>query len=111
MNIKINDYSARFLAVSDPHRREILMLLTKKEQSINEIAENFAISRPAISKHIKMLSSTGFIKIEEKGRERYCSLHPDGFNALQDWLNYFEQFWHTKLQKLENLLNKNDDAT
>jgi DNA-binding transcriptional ArsR family regulator len=96
-----------FLAIADPHRREILRMLSQKEQSINTIAENFDISRPAVSKHIKVLYSTGFIAIETRGRERYCTLNQRGFMEVQEWMNYFETYWLNKLKSLDTYLKKN----
>jgi DNA-binding transcriptional ArsR family regulator len=93
-----------FMAIADPHRREILMMLSKEKQSINAIAENFDISRPAVSKHIKVLEYTGFVTIEEKGRERYCVLNPAGFHEIQDWIGYFESYWKTQFKNLEVFL-------
>ena len=95
-----------FQAVADPSRRQILALLSKNSLTINELAGNFNMSRPAVSKHIKILYSAGFITIENIGRERYCLLKPDGFNELRDWITYFDNFWKSKLRKLEELLNK-----
>ncbi len=64
------------------------------------------MSRPAVSKHIKILYGAGFISITEIGRERHCILKPDGFHeCLQDFINYFDKFWATKLKKLETILN------
>lgn len=95
-----------FQAIGDPSRREILHLLSKDSLTINSLAENFDMSRPAVSKHIKILYEAGFISIEDIGRERYCILNPDGFNELQEWINFFDNFWKSKLGKLEDLLNK-----
>ena len=95
-----------FQAIADPSRREILMLLTKDKQTINALAGNFDMSRPAVSKHVKVLYDAGLIVINNQGRERYCELSPDGFNGVKEWLNYFDKFWHNKLQNLENLLNQ-----
>jgi DNA-binding transcriptional ArsR family regulator len=94
-----------FQVIADPSRRQMLMLLSKQSLSINSLAENFDMSRPAVSKHIKILYGAGFIAIEDIGRERHCTLKQDGFNALHDWLNYFDQFWSAKLKNLESLLN------
>ncbi len=94
-----------FQVIADPSRRQILYLLSKDSLSINALAENFEMSRPAVSKHIKVLHNSGFISIEDIGRERYCSLQKDGFNELQKWLEYFDAFWAGKLQKLGTLLN------
>ncbi len=95
-----------FQALSDPNRRQILNLLAKDSLTINSVAGNFKMSRPAVSKHIKILCSAGFISIEDIGRERYCILNQEGFRELQEWIGYFDNFWKTKLKKLENLLNK-----
>jgi DNA-binding transcriptional ArsR family regulator len=94
-----------FYALSDPSRREILMLLTKERRTINALADNFDVSRPAVSKHIKILYDAGFIRIENSGRERYCELSDKGFNDVKGWIEYFEQFWNNKVKKLEHLLN------
>jgi len=81
------------------------MMLSKESMTINGIAENFDMSRPAVSKHIKILYTAGFISIKGIGRHRHCILKQEGFNELQDFINYFEKFWTTKLKKLETLLN------
>ena len=95
-----------FQVIGDPSRRKMLMLLSEDSLTINSLADNFDMSRPAVSKHIKILQSAGFISIQDIGRERYCTLKKDGFEELQGWISYFDQFWTTKLKKLEILLNK-----
>jgi DNA-binding transcriptional ArsR family regulator len=94
-----------FQVIGDPSRRKMLMLLCEDTLTINTLAENFDMSRPAVSKHIKILHSAGFISITDIGRERYCTLKKDGFDELQSWLSYFDGFWTSKLKKLEALLN------
>lgn len=95
-----------FQVIGDPSRRKMLMLLSADSLTINSLADNFDMSRPAVSKHVKILETAGFISIQDIGRERYCTLKKDGFEELQTWLNYFDEFWATKLKKLETLLNK-----
>ena len=95
-----------FQAVSDPSRRRILLLLSKNTLSINSLAKNFDMSRPAVSKHIKILNSAGFITIENIGKERYCILRQKGFDELQSWIDYFDDFWNRRLKKLERLLDE-----
>jgi len=95
-----------FQVIGDPSRRKMLMLLSKDSLTINTLADNFDMSRPAVSKHVKILYTAGFISIEDIGRERYCTLKQDGFNELQNWISYFDKFWSSKLKKLETLLNK-----
>lgn len=94
-----------FQVIADPSRRKMLMMLSKDSMTINSIAENFDMSRPAVSKHVKILYSAGFISITGIGRERHCILKQDGFSELQDFINYFDNFWTGKLKKLETLLN------
>jgi DNA-binding transcriptional ArsR family regulator len=95
-----------FYALADPSRRQILRLISKEKQTINTLATNFDMSRPAVSKHIKILSDAGFLSYDDIGRERYCQLNEDGFEAVKDWVAYFEQFWDDKVDNLQKLLNK-----
>jgi DNA-binding transcriptional ArsR family regulator len=94
-----------FQVIADPSRRQMLQLLSKDSMTINALAENFDMSRPAVSKHIKILYNGGFISIKDIGRERYCTLKQDGFDELQDFINYFDKFWTSKLKKLQTILN------
>jgi DNA-binding transcriptional ArsR family regulator len=94
-----------FQVIADPSRRQMMQMLSKDSMTINALAENFDMSRPAVSKHIKIMYNAGFITITDIGRERHCTLKQDGFNELQDFIDYFDKFWTGKLKKLEMLLN------
>jgi len=94
-----------FQVIADPSRRQMLVMLSKDSMTINSLAENFDMSRPAVSKHLKILYNAGFISIKGIGRERHCILKKDGFDELQDFINYFDKFWESKLKKLETILN------
>ncbi|MCF8240565.1 MAG: metalloregulator ArsR/SmtB family transcription factor [Melioribacteraceae bacterium] len=94
-----------FQAIADPSRRQILHLLSKEKLTINSLAENFEMSRPAVSKHVKILNSAGLISVESAGRERLCTLKQEGFNQLHQWLEYYEKFWTMKLNALEQFLS------
>ena len=94
-----------FQVIADPSRRQMLKLLSKESLTINAIAENFDMSRPAVSKHIRILYGAGFISITEIGRERHCMLKQEGFDELQNFIDYFDKFWSTKLKRLESILN------
>ncbi|SRR6266498_4239887 len=94
-----------FQVIADPSRRQMLKMLSKESMTINALAENFDMSRPAVSKHVKIMYNAGFISITDIGRERYCTLKRDGFNELQEFINYFDKFWTTKLKKLKTILN------
>jgi len=103
----MNSYTIdTFQAIADPNRRQILQLLSNNSLTINALAENFDMSRPAVSKHIKILNAAGFISILDVGRERYCVLKQDGFNEMQDWIDHFGNFWKSKLSSLDEILNK-----
>lgn len=93
-----------FQVIADLSRRQMLMMLSEKSMPINLLAEHFDMSRPAVSKHVKIMYNAGFISIEDIGRERYCTLKREGFDELQKWISYFDNFWKDKLANLETLL-------
>lgn len=95
-----------FQVIADPSRRQMMHLLSKESMTINALADNFDMSRPAVSKHLKIMHTAGFISITDIGRERHCTLKKDGFNELQAFIDTFDSFWTGKLKKLEALLNK-----
>ncbi|NGP77917.1 winged helix-turn-helix transcriptional regulator [Balneolaceae bacterium YR4-1] len=97
-----------FQAVADPTRREIIDLLAGQYLSVNEIAGNFAISRPAISKHLKILDECGVLTIKEKGRKRLCRTDVRKLKELAEWVNQYRVFWNSKLDALEASLLKED---
>lgn len=99
-----------FQVIADPNRRQILHLLTQGSYNINSLSENFNMSRPAVSKHIKVLETAGFISIQEIGRERYCTLNKEGFSEIRNWMDYFDKFWNSKLKNLQTVLNNKKNS-
>ena len=95
-----------FQAIADPTRREIINLLATETLNLNAVAEKFEISRPAISKHIKILTECGLIKIRTEGRERYCEARLEILAEVSEWTNTYRRFWTTKLDALEVHLGK-----
>jgi DNA-binding transcriptional ArsR family regulator len=95
-----------FQAIADPTRREIIGLLANKSLTLNGVAENFAVSRPAISKHIKILTQCGLIVIKQQGRERYCQVDFNKLKEVNDWVTQFHSFWNHKLDALGGFLDK-----
>jgi DNA-binding transcriptional ArsR family regulator len=95
-----------FQAIADPTRREILGLLSKKSLTLNGVAENFDISRPAISKHIKILTECGLVVIKQQGRERYCQPDLRRLKEVSEWTEKYRAFWNNKLDALETFLGK-----
>ena len=100
-----------FQVIADPSRREMMRMLSEKSLPIKSLAEHFDMSRPAVSKHIKVLYNAGFISIQDIGRERHCVLKQDGFKDLHKWLEYFDAFWANKLNKLGALINERNKST
>lgn len=95
-----------FYSLADPGRRAILQMLTENEMTVNSIAEKFNISRPAISKHLKILYSSDLVKQKQSGRERYYSINPQPLNEIYKWLENFDKFWDKKLNSLKNYIEK-----
>lgn len=97
-----------FQAIADPTRRNILYLLAQNAMTLNQVAGNFNISRPAVSKHIKILTECGIVKIDAIGRERYCKVNPEPLKEVTEWLKYFDQLWDNKLNSLKSFLEKGE---
>ncbi len=97
-----------FNAIADPTRREIIDLLADKSLPVNEVAERFEISRPAISKHIKILNECGLVMIRKKGRKRYCRADTRKLLEVIEWAQRYRKFWDERLDALENLLTEED---
>jgi DNA-binding transcriptional ArsR family regulator len=95
-----------FQAIADPTRREIIHLVSDSSMNLNAVAENFKISRPAISKHIKILEECGLIVINQRGRERYCKANLTTLRQVSEWVERYSKFWNTQLDALEDFLNK-----
>lgn len=93
-----------FQAIADPTRREIIQLLAKQSLNLNTVAENFNISRPAVSKHIRILTECGLVTILQRGRERYCQADLRKLKAVSDWTAQYRVFWTRKLDALEKFL-------
>jgi len=90
-----------FQAIADPTRRSILALLALQSLTLNAVAENYSISRPAISKHIKVLTECGLVEIKQEGRERYCTAKLEKLSEVNEWVIQYKQFWESKLDALE----------
>ncbi|RYE17385.1 MAG: transcriptional regulator [Sphingobacteriales bacterium] len=98
-----------FQAIADPTRREIITMLSQQQMNLNTVADNFDISRPAISKHIKILTECGLLIINQQGRERYCQANLNALKEVQDWTEQFSRFWDNKLSALGSFLAKEKD--
>lgn len=99
-----------FHALGDATRRQMLHELADGERSVGELAQPFAISLAAASKHIKALERAGLIRREVRGRTHVCRLESGPLAGAQQWLRYYERFWSGRLDALEKLL-RDEDAT
>lgn len=95
-----------FQAIADPTRREIINLLSNQSLNLNAVAENFDISRPAISKHIRILTECGLVTIKQQGRERFCHAELQQLKQVSEWADKYRVFWTKKLDALEEYLEK-----
>ena len=91
-----------FQAIADPNRRAIIDLLAQEKLTVNQVAERFDISRPAISKHMKILTECGLVKIKQKGRERYCELKHLPLNDVVHWIDQHKRLWSNRLNLLKS---------
>ena len=90
-----------FRAIADPTRREILHLLRDGGRTVGSIALNFRTSRPAISKHLRVLRSAGLVSAQKKGTASLCKLNGIPLRAVSDWLGDYEAFWDESLRNLK----------
>jgi DNA-binding transcriptional ArsR family regulator len=99
-----------FQAIADPTRRQIINLIAAKAMNLNTISENFEMSRPAISQHVKILTECGLIVIRQEGRERFCEAKLDKLGEVSDWVDQYRQFWNQQFDALDKFLkNKKSD--
>jgi len=95
-----------FQAIADPTRREIIGLLAKESMNLNAVADNFDVSRQAISLHIKILTECGLLVIEKQGRERYCRAKFQKLREVSAWVEQYSFFWEKRLDKMESLVDQ-----
>lgn len=95
-----------FQAIADPTRREIIQLVARQSLTQNAVADHFDISRPAVSKHIRILTECGLIEIRQQGRERYCEAKLEQLNQVSAWVEQYRQFWMGKLDALGKFLEE-----
>jgi DNA-binding transcriptional ArsR family regulator len=98
---------AVFRAIADPTRREILRLLRDGRRTVGEIAGNFRTSRPAISKHLRLLRSAGLVVTAQDGTARICELNAKPLRAINEWLRDYEAYWNENLRSLKKYVQEN----
>ena len=98
--------SGTFQALADPTRRAILARLVSGEASAGDLAKPFAISQPAISKHLKVLERAGLISRSREAQYRPCRLEPQALKRVDEWLEEYRRLWEARLDRLETYLSK-----
>ena len=98
--------NATFSALADPTRRAILARLVSGEASVNELAEPFEMSQPAISKHLKMLERAGLISRGRDGQRRPCRIDARALAEANGWLESYRKAWESQFQRLDDLLDE-----
>lgn len=92
-----------FQAIADPTRRQIINLLAHQTLNLNMVAEHFEISRPAISKQIRILTECGLVTVQQQGRERFCQANLESLKQVVDWAGQYQTFWQAKQDATEGL--------
>src|SRR4030095_14593843 len=95
-----------FQAIADPTRRAIIHLIATNSENLTTIADNFNMSRQAVTLHINILQECGLIEIRQQGRERYCKLKPEKLKEVDQWISYYRTFWTKKFISLKNYIDK-----
>lgn len=103
---KSSRLDATFAALADPTRRAILARLAKGDASVTDLAEPFAMSQPAISKHLKVLERAGLISRAQDAQRRPRRLEARGLRDANAWLEKYRQFWEKQFQRLDTLLHE-----
>lgn len=99
---------AVFHALGDATRRTMLRRLAEGERTVGQLAEPFAMSLAAASKHVKALEGAGLIRREVRGRTHVCRLEPGPLASAEQWLRHYERFWTDRLDTLDRLLREDD---
>lgn len=107
VTIRRRQSEAVFKAIADPTRREILRLLRGGGCTVGGLAANFRTSRPAISRHLRVLRSAGLVATRSKGTARVCELNAAPLRAVDEWLREYEVFWDENLKNLKRYVEDN----
>jgi DNA-binding transcriptional ArsR family regulator len=104
--LKPKQHEAIFRAIADPTRREILGLLRHRKHTVGELAGNFRTSRPAISKHLRLLRRVGLVVTRNEGTARICQLNAEPLRIVDNWLREYQEFWTKSLQSLKRYVEE-----
>jgi DNA-binding transcriptional ArsR family regulator len=100
-----------FNAVAEPRRREILTLLAAAERPVGEIVAVLRIDQPSVSKHLRVLRSTGLVRVRRNGRHKLYSTNADAIRPVHEWSQTFERYWRHQLNRIKERAEKNAPVT
>jgi DNA-binding transcriptional ArsR family regulator len=106
MSPTVDPLSTTFAALADPTRRAILARLARGEAPVSELAQPFAMSAPAISRHLRVLADAGLIEREVRARWRICRLRGEELRLARDWLDQYREYWEQSLDRLVDYLER-----
>jgi DNA-binding transcriptional ArsR family regulator len=106
VTLKPKHSAAVFRAIADPTRRRILGLLRGRQHTVGEIAGHFRVSRPAISKHIRLLRAVGLVVTKNEGTARVCQLNAAPLRAVDEWLCDYQGLWSESLRSLKRYVEE-----
>ena len=98
-----------FIALADPTRRNLVEMLADGERSFGELADKFAMSRPAVSQHLKVLRDAGIVVSRPDAQRRIYRLNDGGLEEIDAWLDKVRTYWAPRLDRLEQALNEDQD--
>jgi DNA-binding transcriptional ArsR family regulator len=93
--------SDAFNAVAEPRRRQILDLLTRGEQPVNDVVESLGMAQPQVSKHLRVLREVGLVSVRGSGRQRLYRLNGERLKPIYDWVQTFERYWEHQLDRIK----------
>jgi DNA-binding transcriptional ArsR family regulator len=111
MTIPNRELDRLFQALSDTTRRGILMRIREGDRTVNDIASQFDISLPAVSKHLSILERAGLLTRRKEGRKRICHVEPQQLHSATEWLEFYQSFWIEQLENLKQFVETDADDT
>lgn len=95
-----------FQAIADPTRREIIRIVSHTPCNLNELVSHFKMTRPGVAKHVRILAAADLVRLEKRGRERFCHAKLETLGEIALWVHQYRRFWNDRLDVLEQLLNE-----
>lgn len=95
-----------FTALADATRRQILIILAEEPLPVRQLSERFPVTRPAISRHLRILKEAGLVRDHKRGRKRLYAVQPEQLNELRRWIDHFDSHWKQSLNELKSYVEE-----